>query len=454
MPTAVESGPNSVNFQSNLPIKPMNTIPTTASNPTSSKQSSKKWLWILVLLIIAAGGYMYISNSAKSGDGKGTAGAGKSGFGAGKPMPVVTALAKSDDINVYLNGLGAVTPMATVTVKSRIDGEITTIYFKEGQMVKRGDVLAEIDPRPYQAALMQAEGQLMHDKALLENAHLDLTRYQVLFKQDSIASQQLDTQQALVHQYEGTVKVDEGQFASAKLNLQYSKVSAPISGRVGLRQVDIGNVVHASDSTGLAIITQLQPMTVLFTLPEDNLPALMNSMHSGKKIPVDAFDRAFKEKITSGVLQTIDNQIDPTTGMVKLRAQFANDDFNLFPSQFVNAKLLLETKHNVITIPSSAIQRGTSSTFVYVVGSDHTVSERKVVAGTAQGEKSEISSGLTVGEMVVIDGADKLRDGAKVDISSNTAAGKTDSESANKHKHASASASASSSASTGASVKP
>ncbi|PRC93830.1 MdtA/MuxA family multidrug efflux RND transporter periplasmic adaptor subunit [Solimicrobium silvestre] len=437
----------------------MNKITPSSTNSSPSTKSSNKWLWLLALVIIAGAGAVYFSKSAKSAKDGGAASAsadgGKhGGANAAKPIPVVTALAKTDDINVYLNGLGTVTPLATVTVKSRIDGEIMKIYFTEGQMVKRGDVLAEIDPRPYQAAWTQAEGQLMRDKALLANARIDLERYRTLLKQDSIASQQVDTQLALVDQYEGTVKVDEGLLATAKLNLVYSKVTAPVSGRAGLRQVDLGNVIHASDSTGIVIITQLQPMSVLFTLPEDSIPALLKNLQSGKKIAVDAYDRAFKEKITSGGLQTIDNQIDPTTGMVKLKAEFANTDLNLFPSQFVNAKLLLETKHNVITVPSSAIQRGRSSSFAFVVAADSTVSQHTVVVGTTQGDKTEVVSGLQSGDIVVIDGADKLRDGAKVDTASNTDAAKGDKGSkdgSGKHKHAaSASASASSSSSASA----
>lgn len=363
---------------------------------------------IIVAVVIFIVVFNYFSKPAKS---KNT--------NAAKPIPVVTAIAKTDDIPVYLSGLGAVTPLATVIVRSRVDGEIMKIYFKEGQMVKSGDVLVEIDQRPYQAALTQAEGQLMRDRALLADARLNLTRYQTLLKQDSIASQQVDTQQALVHQYEGTVKIDEGLLETAKVNLIYTKVIAPVSGRVGLRQIDVGNIARASDTNGLVVITQLKPMSVLFSLPEDNIPALMEKIKTDKKISVNAFDRAFKEKITSGVLQTIDNQIDPTTGMVKLRAEFSNDDLSLFPSQFVNAQVLLETKNNVVTVPSAAVQTGRAGKFTFVVNKDHTVNQRDIVVGTIQGGKSEIISGLASGDMVVVDGADKLRDGTAVDISSN-----------------------------------
>ena len=416
----------------------MNNIQPSPNNSSSTSNSNRRWLWIIALVILAGAGYGYYSHSAKGSADATSARKKAGGPDGGRPTPVVTAAAKTDDINVYLNGLGAVTPLATVTVKSRIDGEIMNIYFKEGQMVKKGDVLAQIDPRPYEAALLQAEGQLMHDKALLTDAKLDLDRYQTLLKQDSIASQQVDTQTALVQQYEGTVKVDQGTLNTAKLNLVYSKVTAPVSGRVGLRQVDIGNVIHASDTTGFVIITQLQPMSVLFSLPEDNIPDLMNKIKAGNKIVVEAYDRAFTKKISSGALETIDNQIDPTTGMVKLRATYANTELNLFPSQFVNAQVLLETKHNVIIVPSAGVQHGRSGTFAFVVNKDNTVTQRDIVVGTVQGTKTEVVSGLALGEIVVVDGADKLRDGAKVDISSNTDSGKADSGSnagTSKHKH-------------------
>lgn len=388
---------------------------TPSSSPTTTKRYFR-WIGILILCVLAVGAYTYYASAGKAGaktDGRG--GPGAEGGRTAKPMPVVTASAAVEDINIYLNGLGAATPLTTVTVKSRIDGEITKIHFQEGQMVSKGALLAEIDARPYQAALTQAQGQLMRDRALLANANIDLERYLTLLKEDSIAAQQTDTQRALVDQYRGTVLVDQGLLATAQLNLTYAKVTAPVAGRAGLRQVDLGNIVHAADSTGLVIITQLQPMSVLFTLPEDNIPALLQRLRSNKKIAVDAYDRAFKDKLATGSLETIDNQIDPTTGMVKLKATFANETLNLFPSQFVNAKLLLDTHQHVVTIPSSGVQHGRASTFVFVVAKDKTVSQRDVITGASQGDRTEIVSGLNSDEIVVTDGTDKLRDGSKVE---------------------------------------
>lgn len=407
----------------------MNNIQSPSTQTSSLPKN--RWIWIIIAVILAGAAYAYYAHSAKSGDAAFTSGdaSGKKRSGPGGPngapsTPVVAAVAKTDDVNVYLNGLGTVTPLATVPVKARVDGEIVKINFKEGQMVKKGDVLIEIDPRPFQAALLQAEGQLMHDKALLTNAKMDLDRYRTLLKEESIASQQVDTQSALVQQYEGTVKVDQGQSDVAKLNVTYSRVPAPITGRVGLRQVDIGNVIHAADSTGFVIITQLQPMSVLFSLPEDNIPDLMIKIKSGNKIAVDAYDRAFKNKITTGTLETIDNQIDPTTGMVKLRATYTNTELNLFPSQFVNAQVLLETKRGVIVIPSAGVQHGHSGTFAFVVNKDDTVAQRSIVIGTVQGNRTEVVSGLAAGETVVVDGTDKLRDGSKVDTSNSVESAK------------------------------
>lgn len=333
---------------------------------------------------------------------------------ANPAFPVVATAAIKGDMPIVLNGLGTVTPLATVTVKTRINGQITHINFKEGQTVEKGDFLIEIDPRPYRIALEQAEAQLAHDQALLKNAEIDLKRYTTLYKEDSIAEQQMATQAALVRQYQAMIKIDQAAIDTAKLNLVYCRITAPVGGRVGLRQVDEGNFVQASDANGLVIITQLTPITVIFTLPEDNLTALIKRLQSGAKLPVTAYDRSRSTKLQTGVLATLDNQIDTTTGTFKLRADFANTDQSLFPNQFVNAALLLDTRHDSIIVPVSAIQRGAPGTFVYIVKADRTVTVRPVTLGPGDGERVTITKGLAVGEQVVTDGADKLREGAAV----------------------------------------
>lgn len=380
----------------------------------------RRWprLAAVVVITVAAGAYYYYtSQGASQQPGAGSPAAGKGrGKGGDRPMPVVAATVKSGDVNVYLAGLGTVTPVATVTVRSRIDGQLMRVLFKEGQVVRAGELLAEIDPRPYQVQLATAEGQMARDQALLKNAVIDAERYRVLLKQDSIAKQQVDTQEALVRQYEGTVKIDQAAIDTAKLQLVYTRITAPVSGRLGLRQVDPGNMVRSGDTSGLVVITQLQPIAVVFTIPEDSLPPVMAKLRAGEKLPVDAFDRADKVRLASGMLLTADNLIDPATGTVKLKAQFANADNALFPSQFANVHMLVDVKRGATLVPTAAVQRGTPGTFVYVVGADSTVTVRKVQIGPAQGEVVSVESGLTPGEVVVVDGADKLREGARVDV--------------------------------------
>ncbi|MCW5298197.1 MdtA/MuxA family multidrug efflux RND transporter periplasmic adaptor subunit [Herbaspirillum lusitanum] len=416
----------------------MTTTPTPDNNqPPSSPLSSRKspgllkrwWFWAL-LVILVGGGYYYwhhkraaAAEQAQNGAGQWQGGGGKGkrggppggGFGGMGLSPVGVAVARISDVNIYLTGLGGITPTATATVRSRVDGQLMKLHFKEGQLVKEGDLLAELDARPYQVAVTQAEGQLARDQAQLGAARLDLQRYRTLLSQDSIASQQVDTQAALVKQLEGTVKSDQGNLASARLQLTYSRVTAPVSGRLGLRQVDIGNIVHSSDTNGIVIITQVQPITAVFSIPEDNIPAVMKQLQAGKKLPTDAWDRDQKNKLASGMLLTIDNQVDATTGTIKLKAQFPNTDYALFPNQFVNIRMLLDTRKDAVTIPTAALQRGSKGLFVYVVKSDNTVTVRNVKTGPAQGDITAIEDGVASGETVVVDGIDRLREGAKVE---------------------------------------
>jgi membrane fusion protein, multidrug efflux system len=338
---------------------------------------------------------------------------GKRGDISQQGVPVTAVRVKTGDIPVYVTGLGSVIPLATVTVKSRVDGQLMHVQYREGDSVTVGQVLMEIDPRPYQVQLTQAEGQLAKDQAALENARIDLNRYETLLKQNAIPEQQVATQRATVMQDEGTVKSDQGQVDAAKLNLTYCRITSPITGRVGLRLVDAGNMVHASDLNGLVVITQMDPTSVVFTVAEDQLPAVLQKMRAGS-LAVDAYDRDLKVKLAQGALSTTDNEIDQTTGTIRLRATFSNSSNNLFPNQFVNARLLLQLKHGVLLLPEAAIQRNSTATFIYLVQADSTVVIRNVQIGTTEGGMAEITSGVQSGDVVVLSGADKLEQGTRV----------------------------------------
>jgi membrane fusion protein, multidrug efflux system len=380
---------------------------TVASEPDKPKGPHHALWFVLILVVtLVLGVYLFQSKRAPATD-PGT-----------KPqlpgVPVTVAPAGKSDVGVYISGLGSVIPLNTVNVKSRVDGQLMEVHFLEGQIVNRGDLLATIDPRPFQILLTQAEGQMARDQELLKNARLDNQRYRQLWEQDSIPKQQLDTQEALVRQYEGAVKIDQGQIDSANLQLTYSRITAPVSGRVGLRQVDPGNIVHASDANALVVITQLQPISVVFPIPEDNLPQVLDRLKNGARLPVEAYDREQKQKLATGTLLTLDNQIDPTTGTVKLKAIFPNKNNELFPNQFVNASLLVEVKRATVVVPSAAIQRGPQGPFVYLVKPEQTVSVQPVTLGVAQGESTAITTGLESGDPVVVAGAEGLRDGSRV----------------------------------------
>jgi multidrug efflux system membrane fusion protein len=397
--------------------------PGSGSVSATAPSKSRWWLWVVVLGVIALGGWYYYSakNSSQAADPAGpTAGAGKGkgNFGAGAlVVPVVVATAQQGDLPVYFNGLGTVTAFNTVTVRSRVDGQLAGVFFKEGQFVNQGDLLAQIDPRPFQVQLEQAQGQLAKDQAQRKDAEVNLERYKLLFKEGVIPQQQLDTQAALVGQFDGAIISDQSQIDNAKLQLTYSRITAPISGRIGLRLVDVGNIVHATDTNGLLVITQLQPISVIFSLPQDQLPEVNTKLRSGVQLVVDAYDRDDTAKIASGKLLTIDNQIDPTTGTYKLKSIFANTDNALFPNQFVNVHLLVGTKRNLTIVPTAAIQRGPQGTYVYAAGPDNTAKIKVVTIAQTAGDSVGLSAGLNAGDVVVIDGQDKLQDGSKINPS-------------------------------------
>jgi multidrug efflux system membrane fusion protein len=397
-------------------------IETAESNNQPIKRPfyKRRRFWLIVLCLVAVGAFALWKRQQSAV----TASAAKAGNKAlSLPTPVFVAPARKGDMNLYLTGLGSVIPLNNVTVRSRVDGQLMEVHFREGQNVSKGSLLAVIDPRPFQVLLTQAEGQMARDREQLNNGRLDLERYRTLWKQDSIPRQQLDTQEALVRQYEGAVKVDQGQIDSARLQLIYSRITAPFSGRAGLRLVDPGNMVHATDAGGLLTITQVQPIAVVFPLPEDSLPQVLGRMKEGR-LAVEAFDREMKQKLASGELASVDNQIDPTTGTVKLKAVFANSASELFPNQFVNARLLVDVKKDAIIVPSAAIQKNPQGAFAYVLKPDHTVAMRPVKTGITQGGETSVIEGLQVGEQVVVDGAERLREGSKVEVKEQDQAGK------------------------------
>jgi multidrug efflux system membrane fusion protein len=397
----------------NKPIKNLKEAPSIGASQTA-KPPSGRWFVLtslLVLLCLAAVVWWTRQGGAPQQPGGGRNAA---------PMSIVPEAVGKGDIGINLNALGTVTSLATVTVRTQISGYLMRVVFKEGDEVKKGDLLAEIDSRPYEATLAQAKGQLARDEAMLKGAQVDLTRYQGLAAQNAVPHQTLDTQIALVAQDQGTVEADRAAVKSAEVNLQYTRIVSPIDGRVGLRLVDQGNYVTPGDANGLVVITQLQPISVLFTVPEDNLQAIAKRIQAGAVLPATALDRGGVSKIADGTLQTFDSQIDQTTGTIKLRAQFPNQDRALYPNQFVNIRLLLDTHKDVTTISTSGVQRGVPGTFVYLINPDSTVSVRPVQLGVTDGDRVEVLSGLTSGDRVVIDGADKLRDGAKIIVRSET----------------------------------
>lgn len=373
--------------------------------------SSRWWIWLLLLAVGGAVGYRVLQEARGKPAVAPTAPA-RSGPRA---TPVVIA-ARQGDIPIYLSGLGAVTAFNTVTVRSRVDGQLVRVAFEEGQFVKEGELMAEIDPRPFQVQLEQAEGQMARDTALLNDAKAILARSRALFEEQVIPRSQLETQSATVGQVEGSIKADQATINNAKLMLTFCRITAPISGRIGLRLVDRGNMVRANDPNGLVVIAQLQPISVLFTIPEDNLQVVLKRMNAGVPLEVDAYDRDGKVKLAAGTLQTVDNQIDATTGTSRLKAVFPNQDSALFPNQFVNARLLLEVKRRAVIVPAPAIQRGPQGAFIYVIKEDQTVEVRPVKVGVTEGNDVSLEEGLEPDELVVIDGADRLQEGMKVDL--------------------------------------
>lgn len=389
-------------------------------NPPPRRRGTPIVIAVIVVLLLGLVWWVNHRQAAAAGPtGPGGRRGGRWGA-ANAPLPVVVTPAAKGDIHLYLNALGTITPSHIATVRTQINGQLQQITFQEGQFVHQGDLLAVIDPRPFENALAQAEAQLKQAQAQLHVAQADLARYETLAQQDSIAKQQVDTTRAQVSQYEGLVQVAQAAIATANLNLTYCHIKAPFDGRLGLRQVDTGNYLTPGDANGIVVITQTKPITAIFTLPEDEMAPVTTRLHAGAKLAVDAYDRAETKRIATGILTSADNQIDPATGTFKLRAEFTNEDESLFPNEFVNIRLLLDTLHDVTVIPSSAIERGQNGDFVYVVGPEHTAVVRAITQGPGEGERVSITSGLNPGDEVVTDGADKLKEGQKVILNGET----------------------------------
>jgi membrane fusion protein, multidrug efflux system len=401
------------------PLKPPTEAPAIRPAPAVKPRPRRGFLLPSLVILLIVGGVVWWT---RQGTAPQTGGAG-AGRGAGAPMSIVPEAVSKGDIGINLNALGTVTSLATVTVRTQISGYLIKVDFKEGDEVKKGDLLAEIDSRPYEAALAQQRGQLARDEALLKGAQVDLARYQGLAAQNAVPHQTLDTQIALVAQDQGTVEADRAMVKAAEVNLNYCRILSPLDGRVGLRQVDQGNYVTPGDASGLVVITQIKPISVLFTVPEDNLQPIAKRLQAGAVLPAAALDRGGANKIADGTLQTFDSQIDPTTGTIKLRAVFPNETEALYPNQFVNIRLLLDTHKDVTTMSTAGIQRGVPGTFVYLVNADSTVSVRPVKLGVTEGDRVEVLAGLVPGDRIVIDGADKLRDGAKINLRAEAGAG-------------------------------
>ncbi|WP_314138511.1 MdtA/MuxA family multidrug efflux RND transporter periplasmic adaptor subunit [Buttiauxella noackiae] len=403
-----------------------------------------RWIWIAAAVIVVIAAVFYWRHSSMGNDAAGSQSTqqrhpgNRQGMRGGALAPVQAATATSEAVPRYLTGLGTITAANTVTVRSRVDGQLLAIHFQEGQQVKAGDLLAEIDPSQFKITLAQAQGQLAKDQATLANARRDLARYQQLVKTNLVSRQELDAQQALVNESVGTIKTDEAAVASAQLQLDWSRITAPIDGRVGLKQVDVGNQISSSDTAGIVVLTQTHPIDLIFTLPEGDIATVVKAQKAGATLSVEAWDRTNKQKLSSGSLLSLDNQIDVTTGTIKLKARFNNEDDALFPNQFVNARMLVDTQQNAVVVPTAAVQMGNEGSFVWVLNSEDKVSKHLVTTGIQDSQKVVITAGLSAGERVVTDGIDRLTEGAKVEVveaqSAKANSPQSNSEAAPKHK--------------------